>query len=132
MHRLALSEAGAVGYDGALRALPRDLMPGPDRVAPVVEPSPGACRAGTERRTGIMTRGLLLGKFMPPHRGHEYMIDFAAQLVDELTVLVCSIRSEPISGETRLDWMRRHFGGIRVVHCADENPQEPAGPEDAR
>jgi HTH-type transcriptional regulator, transcriptional repressor of NAD biosynthesis genes len=77
-----------------------------------------------------MTRGMLLGKFMPPHRGHEYMIDFARRCVDELTVLVCSIRSEPIPGELRYAWMREHFGGVRIVHCTDENPQEPQGADD--
>jgi HTH-type transcriptional repressor of NAD biosynthesis genes len=73
-----------------------------------------------------MRRGVLLGKFLPPHRGHQYMIDFARRCVDELSVFVCSIRAEPIPGKLRFEWMRDHFGGVRVVHCEDENPQEPA------
>lgn len=72
-----------------------------------------------------MLRGLLLGKFLPPHRGHQYMIDFARRCVDELTVFACSIRSEPIPGRLRFEWLRDHFGGVRVVHCDDENPQAP-------
>ena len=68
---------------------------------------------------------MLLGKFLPPHRGHQYMIDFARRCVDELTVFVCSIHAEPIPGRLRYEWMRDHFGGVRVVHCEDENPQAP-------
>ncbi len=73
-----------------------------------------------------MTTGLILGKFMPPHRGHQYMIDFASQLVDELTVQVCSIPSEPIPGRLRYNWVREQFGKVRVVHNEDINPQEPS------
>ena len=72
-----------------------------------------------------MRSGMLLGKFLPPHLGHQYMIDFARRCVDELTVFVCSIQSEPIPGPLRYQWMRDHFGGVRVVHCEDENPQAP-------
>ena len=68
---------------------------------------------------------MLLGKFLPPHRGHQYMIDFARRGVDELTVFVCSIPRESIPGRLRYEWMRDHFGGVRVVHCEDENPQAP-------
>lgn len=73
----------------------------------------------------MTTRGMLLGKFLPPHRGHEYMIEFARRLVDELTVQVCTVAREPIPGALRYQWMRDHFGGVRVVHNADENPQTP-------
>ena len=72
-----------------------------------------------------MTRGMLLGKFLPPHLGHEYLIEFARRLVDELTVQVCTVEREPIPGVLRYQWMRDHFGGVRVVHNNDENPQTP-------
>ena len=35
-----------------------------------------------------MRRGLVVGKFMPLHRGHQFLIDSALALVDELTVVV--------------------------------------------
>ena len=72
-----------------------------------------------------MIRGMLLGKFMPPHRGHEYLIRFAQSLVDELTVQVCTSVREPLPGHLRYKWMRDHFGGVRVVHNDDENPFVP-------
>ncbi len=72
--------------------------------------------------------GLLLGKFLPPHRGHQYLIDFARQYVDHLTVHVCAIPSEPILGELRFQWMREQWAGcanVSVVYCDDPNPQVP-------
>ncbi len=72
------------------------------------------------------TTGMLLGKFMPPHKGHQYLVDFARAYCDRLTVLVCSISSEPIPGELRASWMRQLFPGCEVVHVTDELPQEPA------
>lgn len=53
------------------------------------------------------------------------MVDFARRCVDDLTVLVCSLAADPIPGPLRYQWMRDHFGGVRVVHCQDENPQTP-------
>lgn len=69
--------------------------------------------------------GIVLGKFMPPHRGHQYLIDFARAYADELTVVVGTLKSEPIAGELRFQWMRELCPGVRVVHLTDENPQLP-------
>ena len=76
------------------------------------------------------TQGLIIGKFMPPHKGHKYLIDFARQYADKLTVLVCSIKSEPIPGEFRYKWMKEEFPDINIIHVTDENPQEPKGEDD--
>lgn len=70
--------------------------------------------------------GMVLGKFMPPHRGHQHLIDFARYYVGHLTILVCSIQREPIPGELRYRWMREMFPQCNVVHITDEIPQEPA------
>lgn len=72
------------------------------------------------------SKGLVLGKFMPLHKGHIYLIESAAKQVDELTVLVCSIRREPISGALRYAWMKEQFPNLRVLHITDENPQDPS------
>lgn len=71
-------------------------------------------------------RGFMLGKFMPPHRGHVFLAETAAGLVDELTVLVCSHDGEPIPGTLRHDWMMRLVPGARVLHMHRDIPQEPA------
>ena len=72
-----------------------------------------------------LRRGLTLGKFMPPHRGHQFLIDFARGYVDELVVLVCSLPDDPIPGALRYDWMRRLYPDCRVVHVTDDLPQAP-------
>lgn len=63
---------------------------------------------------------------MPPHEGHLLLCDVASELVDELTVLVCSQDCEPISGKLRLNWMKESLGNkARVLHLHQEIPQEP-------
>jgi HTH-type transcriptional repressor of NAD biosynthesis genes len=69
--------------------------------------------------------GLILGKFLPPHRGHLYAVEFGCWNVEELTVLVCSIAREPIPGKLRYEWMRELCPGCRVVHLDEELPQTP-------
>ena len=72
-----------------------------------------------------MKRGMLLGKFMPLHKGHVYLIEFAMNYVDELTVVVGTLKSEPIPGEIRYCWVKEMFPSVNVVHLQDENPQYP-------
>jgi NadR type nicotinamide-nucleotide adenylyltransferase len=72
-----------------------------------------------------MTTGLIIGKFLPPHRGHAFLIETALGRVDRLVVLVCSLAGEPIPGERRLAWLREMFPGVDVRHHKDENPSWP-------
>ncbi|MCI0529484.1 MAG: AAA family ATPase, partial [Nitrospira sp.] len=78
-----------------------------------------------EKNPGKSGTGLIIGKFMPPHLGHQYLIDFARCFVEQLTVLVCSIKVEPIPGELRYGWVQEMFPDVKVLHVTDENPQEP-------
>jgi HTH-type transcriptional regulator, transcriptional repressor of NAD biosynthesis genes len=66
--------------------------------------------------------GIIIGKFMPPHRGHEYLIRFASTFVDELWIFTCTLPTEPIPGELRAQWMRELFPKARHVHIAEANP----------
>lgn len=70
--------------------------------------------------------GLILGKFLPPHAGHQHLVQFAQQFCNRLTVLVCTLEREPIPGNLRYAWMRELFPAARVVHVTDEVPQEPS------
>lgn len=73
-----------------------------------------------------MTRGFLLGKFMPLHEGHVFLIEVAARMVDELSVLVCTRDCEPIDGQLRADWVRASVPrNVRVLHMHRDIPQEP-------
>jgi NadR type nicotinamide-nucleotide adenylyltransferase len=77
-----------------------------------------------------MKRGFVLGKFMPPHAGHETLIRSARALVDELTILLCSLPEDPIPGETRLAWMRELFPDCRLAWQSAPAPQQPADDPD--
>jgi HTH-type transcriptional regulator, transcriptional repressor of NAD biosynthesis genes len=80
--------------------------------------------AGASRAAGGgVTRGFVLGKFMPPHAGHVHLCETARRLVDELTILVCSLPDDPIPGPQRLEWMRALFPNCRVVGHAAAVPQ---------
>jgi NadR type nicotinamide-nucleotide adenylyltransferase len=64
-----------------------------------------------------MIRGLVIGKFYPPHRGHSYLIDTALSQSDKLDVLVCDSPSYRISADTRMRWLRHvhPHANIRVI-----------------
>jgi HTH-type transcriptional regulator, transcriptional repressor of NAD biosynthesis genes len=70
-------------------------------------------------------RGLVIGKFYPPHRGHHHLIDYATTRVDHLDVVVCSRPDQGIRGEVRASWLReRHPNAdVTVVQdiCDDDN-----------
>lgn len=57
-------------------------------------------------KTSCMKKGLVLGKFMPVHKGHIALIDFALKHCDQLIILLCHHTMEPISGKQREDWLR--------------------------
>ena len=72
------------------------------------------------------TKGMVLGKFMPPHKGHVYLFDFARSYVDELAIVVETQRDQPIPGGLRFNWVCEMFPQSTVLHLTDENPQEPS------
>src|ERR1019366_4722279 len=60
-------------------------------------------------------RGLIIGRFDPPHRGHQYLIDFARQYCTDLAVQVTGEPKDSIPGETRAAWLTELFPRINVV-----------------
>lgn len=71
-----------------------------------------------------MTTGLVLGRFIPPHLGHQYLIDFAQSYVDELLLVVGTRPTDVIDGDLRLAWITEMAPRARVIHVNDENPAE--------
>lgn len=72
--------------------------------------------------------GMVLGKFYPPHNGHLFLIDTAAEQCDTLYVLCCSLKNEKISGLLRWEWLSKIYGSkpnVKIIHVTDENPQHP-------
>ncbi len=69
--------------------------------------------------------GFVLGKFLPLHNGHVYMLDFAQNYVEHLTILVCSLPDEPIPGKLRHEWVQEMFPNCTVLWCDKILPQTP-------
>lgn len=77
------------------------------------------------------TTGVLVGKFLPLHRGHETLIRFASQFCDELTVLVDHIPRELfgdtfVSEHKRMEWIQELFPDVTVKTFPKQMPQEPS------
>lgn len=64
-------------------------------------------------------RGLIVGKFYPPHRGHKFLIDSARAQVDELSVIICQRPGETPRGSLRAGWLREIHTDVRVVLIDD-------------
>ncbi len=69
-----------------------------------------------------MRRGLVFGKFHPPHRGHKYLIDEAAARCDTLTVLLMASERESIPCDLRLAWLREMHPRTDIRLVPDEMP----------
>jgi len=56
-----------------------------------------------------MIRGLVIGKFMPVHKGHIALINFAASQCDELIVSMSYTPSDVIDPQLRFSWIKEIF-----------------------
>lgn len=61
------------------------------------------------------TGGIIVGNFMPLHKGHEYLIDFARSYVDKLLIVLLSSKNEPISSQTRIQWLTEMFPDCQII-----------------
>ena len=69
--------------------------------------------------------GLVVGKFMPFHIGHEYLLRFASSMVDRVTVVVDCLDGETIPAGTRAAWIREVLPELNVVSLNSPMPQDP-------
>lgn len=72
-------------------------------------------------------RGLVIGKFYPPHRGHKLLIDTAQRGADEVYVIVCGKPEHVPAGELRAAWLREIHPQARVLLIDDR-----LDPDDSR
>jgi HTH-type transcriptional repressor of NAD biosynthesis genes len=65
--------------------------------------------------------GVVIGKFLPPHRGHSFLISAALSQVGKLTIIVCERPSEIefLTGELRASWLRELFPRAEVLVIED-------------
>jgi len=75
--------------------------------------------------------GLVLGKFMPCHAGHLYLIRTALERCDKVILLCCTLKTEPIDGRLRYSWLLENFWTevqskkLLLDHIEEELPQHP-------
>ncbi len=67
--------------------------------------------------TNDYTRGLVIGKFFPPHRGHQYLLRTALAQCDVLYVILGSQPTDDINGEVRRKWLQEMVPGAMVHHA---------------
>lgn len=51
------------------------------------------------------TTGVTVGKFNPPHLGHQHLITAGARCVDQLTVVLCDRPDQTIDADARRRWL---------------------------
>ena len=72
-------------------------------------------------------RGLVIGKFLPPHAGHSHLITTARRQVESLDVVVCDRPDQEIPGATRAAWLAELHPDCRVLVvddiCDDDNSE---------
>lgn len=72
------------------------------------------------------TTGLVIGKFLPPHKGHQYLFNFAQQYCEHLIIVVDSIEGQQIDPEVRRDWIAKTMPQATVIALKDFMPQDPS------
>lgn len=70
--------------------------------------------------------GFVLGKFMPLHRGHEALLQFAQARCDQLYVVVDHIVDAWVDADQRCRWIKAVVPNAIVQHLPTPNPQDPA------
>lgn len=65
--------------------------------------------------TATFPHGLVVGKFYPPHRGHQYLIEQAAAVCARVTVLVMAAGSETVALGDRVAWLQASCAGFPAV-----------------
>jgi len=71
-----------------------------------------------------MVKAFIFGKFLPFHKGHEAMINFALTQCDFLTILVCCSDKENITPEIRKSWINETFESLQNVEVKVFNYSE--------
>ncbi len=58
---------------------------------------------------------LVVGKFCPLHKGHQYLLDVATELSDNLMILSYTSRDLGYSAKTREKWLKELYPKARVI-----------------
>ncbi len=75
--------------------------------------------------TAAFPHGLVVGKFYPPHRGHQYLIERAAAVCARVTVLVMAAGSETVPLADRVAWLQASCADLLSVTVAGVRSDVP-------
>ena len=80
--------------------------------------------------TARRRRGLVVGKFLPPHAGHRAVVEATARAADEIAIVVVDHPGEHPPAEARAAWVRRLHPAATVAVlpdlCEHDGPCPPA------
>lgn len=71
--------------------------------------------------------GLIIGKFAPLHKGHEYLIKKALSEVDKLYILIYETNLIDVDIDIREDWINNVFKDSRIKTIKAINPPKQYG-----
>lgn len=74
-----------------------------------------------------MKQGLVIGKFLPLHKGHIALINFAGSHCDEVIVSMSVAEHDPIVPALRLDWLKEAFKNnpsVKIQSVIDDFDRE--------
>lgn len=75
--------------------------------------------------------GLVVGKFYPPHRGHQFLVERAAAQCVQVTVLVMAAGCETLPLAERVAWLQESCAGLLEVTVAGVRCDVPTDFSDA-
>lgn len=82
------------------------------------------------RKKSVITKGLVLGKFAPLHKGHQHLIQTAINACDIVYVVIYDSREIiNIPLHIRADWIRHLYPNVIVIEAWDgpsESGKDPA------
>lgn len=75
-----------------------------------------------------MQKAFTFGKYLPFHKGHQALIDFALTKSDYLYVVVCASKSEKIPASVRANWIRATYpahSNLEVIEFTYDESELP-------
>lgn len=82
--------------------------------------------------TSPYTHALVIGKFYPPHQGHHLLVETAAAVCGQVSVVVMASIRESIALPRRVAWMTQAHSertNVRVIGIMDDVPIDYADPQ---
>jgi nicotinamide mononucleotide transporter PnuC len=75
--------------------------------------------SSSQENSKDIRRGVIVGKFWPFHRGHQYLCEKALENCDELYIIICHRIYQQPSAAIRMDWIRKTIPSAYVMAIRD-------------